>query len=53
MNIIEQYKTNGLSVDGKHKINLIIGCINAGLLSGKEKRELVAFMKDLEAYLAS
>lgn len=51
MNIFEDYKENGLSVDGRKKINMIVGCILTSGLDNKDKRKHVEFMRELEEYL--
>jgi len=51
VNIFEDYKENGLSVDGRKKINMIVGCILTSGLDNKDKRKHVEFMRELEEYL--
>ncbi len=51
MNVIEQYKRNGVSVDGERNINMIVGCILGSQLDNGTKRELANFMRALEEYL--
>ncbi len=51
MNTFEDYKENGLSVDGRKKINMIVSCILASCLDNKDKRKHVEFMRELEDYL--
>jgi len=51
VNAFEDYKENGLSADGRRKINIIVGCILASGLDNKDKRKHVEFMRELEEYL--
>ena len=51
MNLIEYYKEKGLSIEGRHQIGMIRGCILASSLDKQDKRECLDVMTALEEYL--
>ncbi len=51
INQVAQYAQHGLTDGGEEKIRIIKGCIFSSRLEHKEKREMMKFMADLEAFL--
>ena len=51
MNMIEYYKEKNLSIEGRHQIGMIRGCILASHLDKQDKREMLDFITALEEYL--